>query len=122
MQKAINALSGRRSIRLKEYDYSQPGEYFVTICAEGRNHLFGQIDDDAMQENELGKVVRNCWQEMPKHYPNVELDEFVLMPNHVHGIVLINPVGVQNIEPLPRNTADRRRMSTQRFYTNRIIQ
>ena len=107
-------LKNRRSIRLKEYDYSEPGEYFVTICTEGRSHLFGYIDSDAMHENELGKVVRICWQEMPEHYPHVELDEFVVMPNHVHGIVLISgddTVGAIHESPLPRNTADRRRMT-----------
>lgn len=89
----------RRSIRLKEYDYSEPGEYFVTICTKDRVHLFGNIDSDGMHENELGNVVRHCWIEIPNHFPNVELDEFVVMPNHVH--IVINPVGVQNIEPLP---------------------
>ncbi len=91
----------RRSIRLKEYDYSVPGEYFITICTKDRVHLFGNIDNDRMHESQLGKIVRDCWVEIPKHFPNVELDEFVVMPNHVHGIIGINPVGVQYIEPLP---------------------
>ena len=81
----------RRSIRLKEYDYSEPGEYFVTICTKDRVHLFGNIDNDGMHENELGNIVRHCWIDIPKHFPNVELDEFVVMPNHVHGIIDINP-------------------------------
>lgn len=79
----------RRSVRLKEYDYSQAGAYFVTVCAWNRECLFGEIVDGEMQLNELGVVVQECWDEIPRHFPNVELDEFIVMPNHVHGIIVI---------------------------------
>jgi hypothetical protein len=88
--------------RLVAYDYSQPGAYFVTICVEGRKNLFGEIIDDQMQLNDAGVFSQRCWQEIPQHFANVSLDEFVVMPNHVHGIIIINPgnnLGVQHVEP-----------------------
>jgi putative transposase len=79
----------RRSIRLKCYDYAGPGAYFVTICATDRKCSFGEILSDAMRSNACGDIVTGCWNEIPIHFPNVRLDAFVLMPNHVHGILII---------------------------------
>lgn len=90
----------RRSIRLKDYDYSQAGAYFVTICAQDRAHLFGTVVDGDMRLNDAGRVVEQCWRDIPVHFPQVELDAFVIMPNHVHGIVVIT-VGAENLPPLP---------------------
>ncbi len=80
----------RRSIRLKNYDYAQAGVYFVTVCANQKACLFGFIEDGIMVPNELGRMVKYCWDEIPSHFPNVSLDAFVTMPNHVHGILMIN--------------------------------
>ena len=91
----------RRSIRLKEYDYSQPGEYFVTICTYNHDCTLGEIVEGEMRLNENGKIVEKFWGQISRHFINVELDQFVVMPNHLHGILTINePVGVQNFEPL----------------------
>jgi REP element-mobilizing transposase RayT len=79
----------RRSIRLKDYDYRQNGAYFVTICSHERLCLFGAVADGEMALNEWGGIIQACWNEIPAHYPMVELDGFVVMPNHVHGIVVI---------------------------------
>jgi len=81
----------RHSIRLRGYDYTQIGAYFITIAthASRRECLFGGIADGEMRLNELGRVVAECWDALPAHFPNVELDEFVVMPNHLHGIVVI---------------------------------
>jgi putative transposase len=79
----------RKNIRLKGYDYSQPGEYFVSICARGREHMLGEIADGNMIMNAMGKTAKDCWNELPLHFPNIEIDEFVVMPNHVHGIIRI---------------------------------
>ncbi len=79
----------RRSIRLKEYDYTQPGAYFVTLVAYKRMYLFGQITDGIMNLNGFGKIAESCWHEIPDHFPNVQLDEFIVMPNHIHGIIII---------------------------------
>lgn len=121
----------RRSIRLKGYDYSKEGLYFITICVQDRKCLFGEIVVVGVQNfepiqhpkmvlNDAGKIADNCWLEIPKHFPDAVLHEYIIMPNHVHGIIeLIKPglqcesvvnvgvqnidVGVQNFEPLRRN-------------------
>ncbi|HQT91530.1 MAG TPA: hypothetical protein PL001_05835, partial [Candidatus Kryptobacter bacterium] len=80
----------RRSVRLKNYDYSQPGAYFITICVEDRRCLFGEIIDAEMKVNPLGEIVEQSWNNIPNKYQNVEMDEFVVMPNHFHGIIIIN--------------------------------
>jgi putative transposase len=79
----------RCSIRLKGYDYSQQGAYFVTICTYKRNCLFGEIVDGEIKLNTNGEIVRGCWLSIFRHFLNVELDEFVIMPNHLHGIIII---------------------------------
>jgi hypothetical protein len=80
----------RRSIRLSGRDYAFPGRYFVTICAAGRKWFLGRIDKGAMKENELGLLVRACWTQIPYHFANVELDAFLVMPNHIHGLILLH--------------------------------
>jgi REP element-mobilizing transposase RayT len=79
----------RKSIRLKGYDYAQEGFYFITICCQDRAQLFGEIMNGEMILNECGEIAENCWLEIPNHFPNVELHEYVIMPNHVHGIIEI---------------------------------
>ena len=79
----------RRSIRLPEYDYSQSGTYYVTIVTHYRDLLFGEIVNKEMILNELGKIADECWRAIPEHFTFVELDAYVIMPNHVHGIIVI---------------------------------
>ena len=76
-------------MRLEGYDYSTPGAYFVTVCTQSRLPLFGQIADGNMAANRLGAVVEDSWAEIPNHYHNISLDAFVLMPNHAHGVIII---------------------------------
>ena len=90
----------RRSIRLRDYDYSQAGAYFITICTHKKEYAFGDIRDGKIELAAIGKIASKYWIEIPEHFDAVELDEFVVMPNHIHGIVIINHVGVQNFEPL----------------------
>jgi putative transposase len=80
----------RRSIRLKGYDYTQSGGYFITIMTYQRDCKFGNIVNKKMQLNALGVIVEECWRAIPDHFPNVELGAYVIMPNHVHGIIVIN--------------------------------
>jgi len=80
----------RRSIRLQDYDYSSEGAYFVTMCTQNRECLFGEIVNGQMILNEHGKIVEQCWNDLPNHYDNIELDAYVIMPNHFHGIIFIN--------------------------------
>ncbi len=82
-------LPGRRSIRLKDYDYSLAGAYFVTICAQDREHLFGDIVDGGVDLNDGGKMVQSVWTQMPRHYYGIDVDAFVVMPNHIHGIIIL---------------------------------
>ncbi len=79
----------RRSLRLKGYDYSQAGAYFVTICTHGKECLFGEVIGSEMEVNEIGQKVQAVWDGLPVHYPHVATDAFVVMPNHVHGVVVI---------------------------------
>jgi putative transposase len=85
----------RHSIRLKGYDYTQPGAYFVTLVTQGRECLFGEIVDGDMRLDEAGRMVEWTWYDLPNHIDNIALDAFVVMPNHVHGIIIIRErVGV----------------------------
>jgi REP element-mobilizing transposase RayT len=79
----------RRSIRLKGYDYRQAGAYFVTICTQDRAFLFGQVVHDEMQLNDAGKMVYDAWNDLPAFYPGVQTDAFIVMPNHIHGIIIL---------------------------------
>ncbi len=79
----------RKSIRLQGYDYSQAGAYFITICTHNRLSLFGEIINGEMFLNAAGMTAQQCWQAIPAHFPATELGEFVIMPNHVHGIIHI---------------------------------
>ena len=80
-------LPRRRAMRLQDYDYSQPGVYYVTICVQNRQCIFGEIIDGKMQLNEIGQIVVECWNRIPQHFSSVEIGEFVIMPNHMHGII-----------------------------------
>ena len=82
-------LPQRKSIRLANYNDTQAGAYFVTICPHKRKPLFGHITGGAMHLSTHGRIVEDCWKAIPRHYPNAELDYFVVMPNHVHGILLL---------------------------------
>ncbi|GBO53335.1 hypothetical protein APA_1242 [Pseudanabaena sp. lw0831] len=79
----------RRSIRLKGYDYSKAGAYFVTICINQRKTLLGEIGNGIMKPTPAGEMVQTVWNQIPLYYLNIELDAFVLMPNHIHGIVVL---------------------------------
>lgn len=87
--KSVRSLRQRRSTRLRGYDYSNPGAYFVTICAFDRQHLFGEVLQGQMRLNELGKIIERCWFDIPQHFSHALLDEFVCMPNHLHGIIVL---------------------------------
>jgi REP element-mobilizing transposase RayT len=106
----MNTAYHRRSIRLKDYDYTQNGAYFVTICTHQRMCLFGTVNDGVLCLNALGGIAAACWDAIPAHFPHVELDASVVMPNHVHGIIVIvgappnSPrgiVGATHASPLP---------------------
>lgn len=102
------------STRLQEWDYSSNGSYFITICTLHHEHYFGEVNNGKMKLTLLGHSAYHCWNEIPNHFPFVILGNFVVMPNHVHGIVIINKpnfnmtvsvfVETQNIASLPAST------------------
>ena len=79
----------RKSPRAQRYDYTASAGYFVTICTKDRLHYFGEIVDGKMELNEIGKQTYSCWKMIETFHPHVLCDEFVCMPNHVHGILLV---------------------------------
>jgi REP element-mobilizing transposase RayT len=93
----------RRSIRFAGYDYRTSGGYFVTICTAKKRCVFGTIENGAMRLHPYGRMAETCWHALPEHFPNVVLDEFVVMPNHIHGIMIFQEsqhVGAQHAAPL----------------------
>jgi putative transposase len=97
MKKYNPNIHHRRSIRLKNYDYSQEGFYFITICTENRINLFGTINNDEMELNDAGKMVENEWIALQERFPQIEQHEYIVMPNHFHGILEIKSLE-QNAE------------------------
>ncbi len=93
MPKHIGQRPNRRSIRLQGYDYSQAGAYFVTICTHNRECLFGEIINGDMRLNDVGRIVADSWQWLAEQYDHVLLDQYVIMPNHTHGIIIITDAG-----------------------------
>lgn len=87
------------SARLVGWDYSRPGAYFVTICTRNRVCWFGGVKNGKMVLSDIGKIVHDEWAKTPKIRPNVKLDEFVVMPNHFHGILIIKNDDVRTIRP-----------------------
>lgn len=94
----VSHIHNRQSIRLRGWNYAGAGTYFITICVQNMRHVFGTVVKGRMVINELGRVAEACWRAIPTHFPHAELDEFIIMPNHVHGIVRI--VG-ENVVPPP---------------------
>ncbi|MBC8076403.1 MAG: transposase [Chloroflexales bacterium] len=83
----------RRSIRLPGYDYAQPGAYYVTLCVHDRSCIFGTVDNGALVPSELGHLVLYSWRQLPHHFRHIALDAYVLMPNHLHGVVVFQSPG-----------------------------
>jgi putative transposase len=109
----MNSISrfDRKTIRLKDYDYSTPGEYFVTICTHEHICILGNIVDEEMRLSEEGLIAKQSWEELPNHFKNIKFDEYVIMPNHIHGIInIIEPVGAIHESPLRMTQYQRRIM------------
>jgi REP element-mobilizing transposase RayT len=109
----------RRSIRLPNYDYSQPGAYFITICVQNHACLFGKIhitqNGAELELNVRGKMIHNIWQEMPFYNPGLVLDQFILMPNHLHGIMVLDASAQRNDLSLPGIVRTFKAISTKRY-------
>lgn len=111
----------RKSTRLQGYDYSQAGAYFVTIVAWQRECLFGEIVGGEMRLNQYGEIIQKWWDEIPVHFPNVEIGAFIIMPNHVHGILIITD-DRRGAVPAPSNEPNLNLMKTSQEYGETIRQ
>ncbi len=80
----------RKPNRLKDYDYNHHGYYYLTICTKNRSEIFGEISNNIMHLSQIGKITNKFWVEIPEHFKYIELDEFIIMPNHIHGVIIIN--------------------------------
>ena len=100
------------SARLSNWDYSSNGAYFITICTAYRKHYLGNMIDTKMQLSPIGEFASQCWIEIPTHFPHFYLDEFVVMPNHLHGIVMIEKPYIDN-NSLPSIVETRHALSLQ---------
>ena len=98
----FDVLKERKSNRLEGYDYSKNGYYYVTICALNNIEWFGRVIEGNMELNEYGRIAKKIWLEIPRHFKNIKLDEFIIMPNHIHGIMIIDnaTVGGRHACPL----------------------
>jgi REP element-mobilizing transposase RayT len=88
-------LDHRRSLRLNKFDYSKPGKYFITICTSYYERLFGHVEYGRMILNKYGSIANEFWLEIPKHFDNATIDEFIVMPNHLHGIIILNDKNIR---------------------------
>lgn len=93
------------SARLGEWDYSNPWWYYVTINTKNHISCFGKVEKGKVVLNEIGDCAKKLWEEIPKHFQNIELDYFVIMPNHIHGIIIINPVETRHGVSLQQTNA-----------------
>ena len=101
-------MAARRSLRLPGYDYKTPGAYFVTIVTHERRSLFGRVADYSVKLSTMGVIAQELWLEIPRHFSRARLDAFVVMPNHVHGLIILTwspEVGARHAVPPPRAEA-----------------
>ena len=87
-------LPNRKSLRLPDYDYSQPGAYFITVGTQGRRCLFGEIENGTIKLSILGQIAEKVWENLPERFPNIICDNYIIMPNHIHGIIEIVAAGL----------------------------
>ena len=99
----------RKSMRLNEYDYSSPGYYYVTFCTKDRIEWFGKVEKEQMIYNTYGETACQIWENIPFHYRNVDTDEYIVMPNHIHGVIVIREknVGTEQCS-VPTKTMNKR--------------
>jgi len=113
--KAIDRTQARHSTRSPHYEYAQPGAYFVTVCVKGRKCVLSTIHNEETELTSEGEIVMQVWQDLPVHYLHIELDEFVIMPNHVHEIIWITedepPTVGAGLKPAPTKDTKRHGLS-----------
>lgn len=121
----------RKSPRLKEYDYSIPNYYFVTICTQDKQNLFGKITGEEVALNKKGIIAKECLIEIVNHFTNIEIDEYIIMPNHFHAIIILQdyvglrlPQPINNVKPeinSEREMNDQSKTKTKHFTLSQVI-
>src|SRR5262245_14733624 len=96
----------RRSVRIPGADYAAAGGYVITICTSNRRNILGKIENGSVAITQLGEIVANCWRNIPAHFQQAELEEFIVMPNHLYGVIVLRPkaVGARYIMPVHPHT------------------
>ena len=107
------------STRLKDWDYSRAGWYFITICTKNREMMFGNISNNRMILNKKGEIVRNSWDDLVNHYSNIKLDAFIIMPNHIHGIIAITHNVKTGLKPV--STIKNKPVSVKQYTLSEIM-
>ena len=92
-----------KTTRLPSWDYGSNAPYYITICTKNKEMFFGKIINNIVELSPIGEITQKCWLDIPKHFPFVELDEFIIMPNHIHGIIIINKPIVETQHVASRN-------------------
>ena len=95
-------MKNRKSTRLRYWDYGSDGYYFITICTKDKMHHFGEVVEGKMVLSHVGVIANLLWYEIKNHTDNIELGEFIVMPNHIHGVLILNTVGARHASPLRR--------------------
>jgi REP element-mobilizing transposase RayT len=96
----MSAKFRKSQFRIPDWDYRNDGAYFITICTKNRIHFFGEINQRKMILSEIGKIAKECWLEIEGHFPNVHLRQFVVMPDHMHGVIVIDKSVSASKDPL----------------------
>jgi REP element-mobilizing transposase RayT len=99
-------MRNRRSLRLKEYDYSLTGAYFVTICVHKKESLLGSTNDNSVVLSPIGELTNQCLQQIPDRFDSVELDEYIIMPNHIHTTIIINNDNADTMDAVDNGTTN----------------
>ena len=99
----VRMLPKRKFIRIREYDYSTPAFYFVTVCAFRMKSMFAEVVSEKVELSKFGKIVHKCWHAIPSHFPDTKLDAFVIMPNHIHGIIRITSIHSASLSTIVQN-------------------
>lgn len=106
MKQSFTLQEARRNMRLPHYDYTQAGCYFITSCAVNRQCLFGEVIDNEMRLNDFGTALECFWEDLPEHFPSVRTDAFIVMPNHIHGVLFLSNPRRGEVASLRRRRSD----------------
>lgn len=119
----LREMKSRKANRLQERDYSRQGYYFATICTRNHTRWFGEVLDERMRLNVTGMIAQESWLVIPAHFPNADIDEFIVMPNHIHGILIIGGDNYSERDAYMRPLQSKRQdIDRSKMYLSKVIQ